>query len=63
MPIKMNFTPAYVIEYARNLAAHANTDPKTEPAQRAMLADIVTMLEIAAGVMEPVPAEPGENKK
>ena len=60
--VKMNFTPGYVLEYARNLAAHSKKDKKVDAAQCAMLDDIVTMLEIASKAMEPQPTESANHK-
>lgn len=60
--VQMNFTPGYVLEYARNLAAHSKKDPSVNAAQNAMFDDIVTMLEIASNVMQPQPTDSADDK-
>lgn len=65
-PVKLNFTPAIIVDYVKKMAAHTDADAKATPAQKAICHDIVTMTEIAASLMAPAektePAEPANNQ-
>ena len=50
--VQMSFPPHFVVDYGRKLKAAAEKGRNNGPAEIAMLTDIVTMLEIAEGVME-----------
>ena len=51
-PIKMHFTPPYVVEYTKKWVVEIKK--KNDPAQSAMAEDMLTMIVLAAGVMAPV---------
>lgn len=57
----MNFPPKYVQDYVKKWAAEIKKDEKTEAAQKAMVDDIVTLVTIAVGVMQPTPEKPNKN--
>ena len=61
--IKMNFPPEMVVDYAKKMTAAAKKGENNGPAEIAMLTDICTMLEIAAGVMTPSQPDAGEPDK
>lgn len=60
--IKMSFPPAFVVDYAKKMLAHAKKGENNGPGELAMLSDIVTMLEIAEGVMQPSQPDAGNKK-
>lgn len=60
--IKMSFPPAFIVDYARKMLAHAEKGKNNGPGELAVLADIVTMLEIAEGVMTPSQPDAGNKK-
>lgn len=64
MPKTINFhnTPALTREYVNNWLTHAKKDKKAVPAQLAVLEDVLTLIDVAMTVLEPVPAEPDNNK-
>lgn len=57
----MNFPPTYVQDYVKKWAAEIKKDEKTVEAQKAMADDIVTLVTIAVGVMQPTPEKPNKN--
>lgn len=59
--VQMNFPPTYVQDYVKRWAAEMKKDEKTEAAQKAMADDIVTLVTIAVGVMQPTPEKPNKN--
>lgn len=60
--IQFHNTPALTREYVNNWLTHAKKDKKTAPAQLAVLEDILSLIDIALTVLQPVPAEPGNDK-
>lgn len=56
--VQMNFPPTYVQDYVKKWAAEIKKDEKTVKAQKAMADDIVTLVTIAVGVMQPTPEKP-----
>lgn len=64
MPKTLEFhnTPHLVREYVNNWLTHARKDKKKTPAELAVLEDILTLIDVALTVLEPVPAEPANNK-
>ena len=61
--IEMHFPPEFVLQYGRKLLAAAKGGKNNGPAEIAMLTDIVTMLEIATGAMEPSQPDAGNSIK
>lgn len=65
-PVKLNFTPGIIVDYAEKMAAHTDAYEKATPAQKAICHDIVTLTRIAASLMKPEqetePAEPANNQ-
>lgn len=59
--VQMNFPPTYVQDYVKKWAAEIKKDEKTVKAQKAMADDIVTLVTIAVGVMQPTPEKPNKN--
>lgn len=59
--VQMNFPPTYVQDYVKKWAAEIKKDEKTVEAQKAMADDIVTLVTIAVGVMQPTPEKPNKN--
>lgn len=55
--IKLSNTPRFYLEYTKNWLAHEQKKKNPNPAELAIIADIATLIEIAVGVMEPVPTE------
>ena len=49
-PIKMNFPPEVVIKYTKGWAEEATKHAKSD-ADKAMISDILTMVEVAKSVM------------
>ena len=60
--IKMSFPPAFVVDYAKKMLAHARKGKNNGPGELAVLADIVTMLEVAESVMTPSQPDAGNTK-
>lgn len=54
-------TPAFYVEYMKNWLAHQRK-AKANPAELAIVEDIKQLVEIAVGVLDPVPAAPETNK-
>lgn len=61
--IKMNYPPSAVVQYVKNWAEQNKKAKQNGPKEIAMLDDIVRMVEIAASVMEPEPAEQANQDK
>lgn len=65
-PVKLNFTPAIIVNFVTKMAEHYDADEQATPAQKAICHDIVTMVTIAASLMAPEkktePAEPANNQ-
>lgn len=59
--VQMNFPPTYVQNYVKKWAEEIKKDEKMVEAQKAMADDIVTLVEIAVGVMQPTPEKPNKN--
>lgn len=59
--VQMNFPPTYVQDYVKRWAAEIKKDEKTVEAQKAMADDIVTLVTIAVGIMQPTPEKPNKN--
>ena len=53
--VQMNFPPTYVQDYVKKWAEEIKKDEKMVAAQKAMADDIVTLVTIAVGVMQPTP--------
>lgn len=60
--IQFHNTPALTREYVNNWLTHAKKDKKTAPVQLAVLEDVLTLIDVAMTVLEPVPAEPANTK-
>lgn len=58
--IKLSNTPGFYLEYTRNWLEHERKKEKANPAELAIVSDIATLIEIAVGVMEPVPTKSAE---
>lgn len=56
--ITFHNTPRFYLEYTKNWLAHQRKE-KANPAEIAIVEDIQKLVEIAVGVLDPVPAEPG----
>lgn len=54
-------TPAFYVEYMKNWLAHQRKE-KANPAELAIVEDLKQLVEIAVGVLDPVPAAPENNK-
>lgn len=61
--IKMNYPPSAVVQYVKKWAEQNKKAKQNGPQEIAMLDDIVRMIEIAASVMEPKPAEQANQDK
>lgn len=60
--INFHNTPRFYLEYMKNWLAHQRKE-KANTAEIAIVEDIQKLVEIAVGVLDPVPAEPETNKK
>ena len=60
--ISFHNTPSLYIEYTKNWLAHRRKE-KANPAELAIVEDLHKLVEIAVGVLDPVPAEPETEKK
>lgn len=58
--IHLHNTPTFYLEYMKNWLAHQR-EQKANPAEIAIVEDIKQLVEIAVGVLEPEPADPGIN--
>jgi len=55
-------TPSFYLEYTKNWLAQKKSQ-KVNPAEIAVVSDICKLVEIAVGVLDPVPAAPETEKK
>lgn len=60
--ITFHNTPAFYVEYTKNWLAHQRK-AKANPAELAIVEDICKLVEIAVGVLDPVPAAPETEQK
>ena len=60
--IEMHLPPGFVVDYAKKMLAHAEKGKNNGPGELAVLADIVTMLEVAESVMTPGQPDAGNTK-
>lgn len=58
--IKFHNTPALTREYVNNWLTHARKDKKAQPAQLAVLEDVLQLIDVALTILEPGPAEPAK---
>ncbi len=55
--IQFHNTPALTREYVNNWLIHARKDKKAQPAQLAVLEDVLQLIDVALTILEPGPAE------
>lgn len=60
--ITFHNTPSFYLEYTKNWLAHQRK-AKANPAGLAIVEDLYKLVEIAVGVLDPVPADPGNETK
>ena len=60
--ISFHNTPSFYLEYTKNWLAQKKAQ-KVNPAEIAVVSDICKLVEIAVGVLEPVPAAPATEQK
>lgn len=60
--ISFHNTPSFYLEYTKNWLAHRCKE-KANPAELAIVEDLHKLVEIAVGVLDPVPAAPETEKK
>lgn len=58
--IQFHNTPALTREYVNNWLTHARKDKQAQPAQLAVLEDVLQLIDVALTVLEPGPAEPAK---
>lgn len=58
--IKFHNTPALTREYVNNWLTHARKDKQAQPAQLAVLEDVLQLIDVALTILEPGPAEPAK---
>ena len=58
--IQFHNTPALTREYVNNWLTHARKDKKAQPAQLAVLEDVLQLIDVALIILEPGPAEPAK---
>lgn len=58
--IKLHNTPAFYVEYVKNWLAHEAKE-KRPLATQVIVQDILTLIEVAASVLNPSPEEQGKN--
>lgn len=58
--IQFHNTPALTREYVNNWLTHARKDKKAQPAQLAVLEDVLQLIDVALTILEPGPAEPAK---
>lgn len=58
--VSFHNTPSFYLEYTKNWLAHGRKS-KAKPAELAIVEDLCKLVEIAVGVLDPVPTE-SENK-
>lgn len=56
--IEFHNTPALTREYINNWLTHARNDKKAQPAQLAVLEDVLQLIDVALTILEPGLAEP-----
>jgi hypothetical protein len=61
-PISVHNTPSFYLEYTKNWLAHQRK-AKANPAELAIVEDLHKLVEIAVGVLDPVPADPATEQK
>lgn len=59
--IEFHNTPGLTREYVNNWLTHARKDKKAQPAQLAVLEDVLQLIDVALTVLEPGPAEPAKS--
>ena len=60
--ISFHNTPSFYLEYTKNWLAHQRK-AKANPAELAIVEDLHKLVEIAVGVLDPVPAAPATEQK
>lgn len=60
--ISFHNTPSFYLEYTKNWLAQKRKE-KAREAELAIVEDIYKLVKVAVGVLAPVPAEPGTDKK
>lgn len=60
--ISFHNTPSFYLEYTKNWLAHKRNE-KANPAELAIVEDLHKLVEIAVGVLDPVPAAPATEQK
>ena len=60
--ISFHNTPSFYLEYTNNWLAHQRK-AKANPAELAIVEDLHKLVEIAVGVLDPVPAVPATEQK
>ena len=60
--ISFHNTPSFYLEYTTNWLAHQRK-AKANPSELAIVEDLHKLVEIAVGVLDPVPAAPGTEQK
>lgn len=58
--IQFHNTPALTRKYVNNWLIHARKDKKAQPAQLAVLEDVLQLIDVALTILEPGPAEPAK---
>lgn len=58
--IQFHNTPALTREYVNNWLTHARKDKQAQPAQLAVLEDVLQLIDVALTILEPGPAEPAK---
>lgn len=58
--IQFHNTPALTREYVNNWLTHARKDKNAQPAQLAVLEDVLQLIDVALTILEPGPAEPAK---
>ena len=58
--IQFHNTPALTREYVNNWLIHTRKDKKAQPAQLAVLEDVLQLIDVALTILEPGPAEPAK---
>lgn len=57
-PIAFHNTPGLTREYVNNWLAHLRKDKQAQPAQIAILEDVLKLIDVAMQVLQPQPSEP-----
>ena len=60
--ITFHNTPSFYLEYTKNWLAHKRKE-KASAVELAIVEDICKLVEVAIGVLDPVPAEPEKENK